>query len=633
MVNTKPFVIEYKQPRVLIGCEFVNLEGNIFKSVKDLKEAEQAGNVQAKPIVFCPACGAGNRHDTWGFPITPESNRIKKHKGQCPNCGERLTLEYSYDLERSAAFSDNSPIPVHSVKGRTPTKLSAYLKWWPVGDDKLTIETVSDMYFSRTMYGQYWLHHEVLRYRYIFNFNTGLCYSMRGVDAKGNQSKYSIQTNRLQNRTFSTFDTIPYDMNKDFAKVVLDAIAEHEGLEYEEIMDENNWNKKLEKVFLCGNHRIGVSMLGWVNYFSDMKPMDLSDMLEISHHRLSASAKKNFKNLVSLSCRGEVEWLPKYMQKRSIRRRLNQRAVSFFLYRWLYACGVRDINVMNNIVDDYINVPTDKREQRVVKRKEDQVVLSIGDIVARNCADASNVSINFMKWALRGRSAKSIYQFVTNVLTTDSYLLSDSVRMYKTLPKKALPDNVGNIKELHGALVVVDRKWRFSNKEIEHTDIEKALEMDIGEYSFRLAKDTDSLYDIGKALSICVGSYGRDAVAKRCTIMTMSKHGQYVACIELRVRKKDVQMVQLKSRFNHTVKEIEPITEWVAATGVNAQCSDYQNAVDHKNSGFDECNRDYHVENPRFNTPVGHHNNTDFEPNLNFEDDDDLPFGAPAFPF
>ena len=593
MVKTKPFVIEYKQPRVLIGNEFVDSNGEIFNSPNALREAGLNNNLQMNPIIFCHACGAGNRHDVWGFPNTPNANRYKKHNGQCPNCGERLTLEYSYDIANAKAHSGNNTIAVSRVRGKSPTEFPTALKWWPISDGKLAIETVMDMYFSRTMHGQYWLQHETLRYRYIFNVDTGMSYSMRGIDAKGNPSKYSSQTHRLQNRTFRSMDTIHYSMSNDFIEIVLSALQEHKGLQYTKTMEKSRWSNELGPVYSCHNHKIGYSMLGWINYFSGMKANDIGDMLEMTNQDIAASTKKYFKNLISLSRDGEVEWLPKYMQKRSIRRRLKKRAVAFFMYKWLYACGIRDVNIMNNIVDDYLDVVPDSTIRKLTDK------LSLGEIVARHCINASQESVDFMKWALKGRSAESVYQFVTGALTSNSFLLNDSARMYKIVTSKYLPDNAGNIKELHDALVVADRKLRYGNREIEHTAVEKALEMDKGGYSFRLAKDTDTLYDIGKALSICVGSYGRDAVAKHCTIMTMSKDDKYVACIELRVNKKNVQMVQLKSRFNHTVKDIEPITEWVMTTGINAQCYDYQTAIEHKDNGFNNRNRDYHVENPR----------------------------------
>ena len=118
-------------------------------------------------------------------------------------------------------------------------------------------------------------------------------------------------------------------------------------------------------------------------------------------------------------------------------------------------------------------------------------------------------------------------------------------------------------------------------------------------------------------MGICVGSYGREAVAKNCTILTMQKAEKYVACIELRINKKKARIVQMKSRFNHTVTEIEPIVKWVEETGVDPMCYDFQNAIDHKVSDFDQRNQDYHVENPRL---IGQNTRNGRTPFENYED-------------
>jgi hypothetical protein len=102
-----------------------------------------------------------------------------------------------------------------------------------------------------------------------------------------------------------------------------------------------------------------------------------------------------------------------------------------------------------------------------------------------------------------------------------------------------------------------------------------------------------------------------------------------VACIELHVANKKAYMRQLKSKYNHTVTEIEPIVEWVKITGINPDCYDYHSAVEHEVGRYDTVNRDYHVENPRFV------NGVDVDDGINWEPDDadaELPF-APALPF
>ena len=629
MVNVKPFVIEYPQKLVFTGCEFVKADGEIFKSVKEFKELTSKGEFKTNLILFCPECGAGRRLQTWGFP-TSESRKTIKKAGQCLNCGKRLTIRYCGDFEYpEVVTTKNEPrVYVRHVGGTNGAYCPRALKWWPVEDGKLAIEVVQDLYFSRTMYGKYWMEHALLRYRHIINLVTGQIYTMRGIDEKGQPSKYSRQKHRLQNFTFSSPNDVPCEMQDDFIRIVLEAMNAEYGLDYSIETKTASDNSEANQ-FICCDHKINMYNLGKLNYFFRMKSSDIFDMLELSYNNFTKNNKRIFPKLIALSGQGEVEWLPKYMQKRSIRNRLNKRVCGYFVYRWLYQSGVRDVNIMNNVVDTYIDIAEQSDRRCAFSDNRPRSLIAI----ARQCANPSAESIEFMRWALKGRSAESACQFIKGVFSIDEFTFSDSVRMFRTLPDNLRPkQSHGNLKDIHDALVVIDRKFRFGNREIRYSDVEKALEMECGEYSFKLAKDTDTLYDIGKAMGICVGSYSNDAVNKHCTIVTMSKNDKYVACIELRVHKKNAQMVQLKSRFNHTVSEIEPVTEWVTVTGVNAKCADYQNAVEHKRNGFDERDCDYHVENPRLNEPRRHRRNEEFVPNLDFEDDD-IPFGAHIFPF
>lgn len=633
MVNVKPFVIEYPRTRVFTGFEIAKKDGGVFSSLKEMKEHASTDKFTTNIILFCPNCLAGNRMSVWGFPKAKARTVTKK--GCCPNCGEKVSLKYRFEYDDISVESTSScegEVPLSHAGGSNPASVSRALKWWPIEDGKLAIEAVSDLYFCRSMYGKYWLAQEQLRYRYILNFKTGQAYMLTGVDREGKQSKYSAQKRRLQNYTFSSFPGITVDMRDDFIRIVLEALHQECGVEFKRVKDDAEdalpWTTRNWEAY---GQYITLYNLNQLNYFSRMKPQDITDMLSFNFPK--GNERRIVHKLVELS-QGEVEWLPKYMQKRSIRHRLNKRAIAYYLYKWLYKCGIRDVNVMNNIVDAYIDVYCDATAPVVAECF--MSVRPMNNAVNSICLNCSPEVVAFMKWAIKGRSAESIRSLVVNILNSDNFLFSDSVRMLKYLPKEYRPEkSVGSLREIHDELVVLDRKWRFGNKTIEYTDAEKALEIDCGEYSFRLAKDTDTLYDIGKKMGICVGSYGREAVSKSCTILTMQKADKYVACIELRVRKKNAAMVQLKSRFNHTVAEIDPVVEWVKITGIDPNCSDYENAISHKKSSFDCRNRDYHVENPRLLNMGEHrviHGPFDDEDEVNWNPDDDFAYAA-TLPF
>lgn len=628
MVKAKPFIIEYPQQRVMVATEFTHENGEIFKSVKEYKECLSTGDARPNTILFCPACSSGHRLAEWGFLPAPHTQRKKRKTGKCSNCGEKLTVEYYGDFDCPEVVTKKGKpfIHIQAATGRGGASFSRALKWWPVEDGKLAFESVEDLYFARTMYGKYWLEHQLLRHRHIFNLKTGHLYTMRGVDDKGQPSEHSVQKHRLQNMTFHSPNCLPSAMSHDMMGVVLQALHEYHGLDYSietKVHDDGTSTDR----FVVGKKELGVYDLGSLNYYARMKPVDIADMLSLPYNVLSKNNKRLLPNLVELSHAGEVEWLPKYMQKRSVRKRLNERVIAYFVYRWLYRCGVRDVNIMNTIVDSAIaeEIAYDGRN----RSWNTTYNLTLSQVVA-SCGNPSTDSINFMRWALKDRSADSACKFIKSVLTPNEFTFNDSVRMYTALPDRLRPEKAnGSLKDIHDALVVIDRKWRFGNREIRYSDVERSFEMDCGDYTFRLAKDTDSLYDIGKAMGICVGSYSNEAVAKRCTILTMQKAEKYIACIELHVANKKAYMRQLKSKYNHTVTEIEPIVEWVKITGINPDCYDYHSAVEHEVGRYDTVNRDYHVENPRFV------NGVDVDDGINWEPDDadaELPF-APALPF
>ena len=630
MIKAKPSVIEYAQKRILTGREKVSIKGEFFHSVKEYKEVVYNEGCLEHDILFCPHCGAGNRATVWGFPMTPNARTVKKHKGQCPNCGERLVLDYADEFDNCRWIirepgEEECFVFATFVRSSRPTCFPVALKWWEVAEDKLAIETVHELLYSRTMYGKYWIQRELLRYRFVFNLKTGQSYMMRGVDGKNKPSKESVQTRRLQNYAFKYLEGVPSEMRDDFVHVVLQALAQYRGLTYEK--------PAMDSTYRCAYTSIDLSNLSRLMYFSSMQESDIRDFVNIPVSLFPKNIRAILPRLRELSAQGEVEWLPKYMQKPSVRKRLLQHAANFFFYRWLRDCGVTDINVMNRFVDYWCSLPClDKTEDDLPfgsnKQRRFPVAYAAGRCLAHSKGDKE-----FIKWALEGRSAESAYAFLVSALEESShYLIIDSSRMLHGLKSANMQPAraVGNLKEVHDALAVLDHKRKYGNKEIEYSDVEKALEIDLGEYSFRLAKDTDSLYDIGKTMGICVGSYSNRAAAKACTILTMQKAEKYVACIELRVRNRDVSMAQLKSKYNHTVAEIEPVVEWVQKTGIKASdCYDYRNALERRKGGFDDRDHDYHVENPRLQNPHRHvvvyHNdfaNREWRP----EDDALLPF-------
>ena len=149
-----------------------------------------------------------------------------------------------------------------------------------------------------------------------------------------------------------------------------------------------------------------------------------------------------------------------------------------------------------------------------------------------------------------------------------------------------IPPLRGNIRELHDKLFLMTLEATHENHIIRYTKEEKALQGRYGGYVFSLARDTNELFLIGNAMSICVGSYGDRALRKMCTIIAMKQGDRFAACIELqKIGHKSFKMIQLKARFNKVVQEIDPVAQWVEKNNIIiSDCFDYKRAIQTENS-------------------------------------------------
>ena len=72
------------------------------------------------------------------------------------------------------------------------------------------------------------------------------------------------------------------------------------------------------------------------------------------------------------------------------------------------------------------------------------------------------------------------------------------------------------------------------NTVYEYKDKELALETELGEYTFRLPKDTNELRKWGNIFHNCVASYDSAVISRWSLIVAMKKQEKYVACIEVK---------------------------------------------------------------------------------------------------
>ena len=120
-----------------------------------------------------------------------------------------------------------------------------------------------------------------------------------------------------------------------------------------------------------------------------------------------------------------------------------------------------------------------------------------------------------------------------------------------------------SIKELHDLVLSDYEKMQHENIEIDYSHVEnKALfEYSDNGLTFRLAKDTHELIDVGAKMHICVGSYRHSALKHYCHIVIVRDTNENpVVCIELDNELTYINQAKLKYN-NLPTKEIGLIIE------------------------------------------------------------------------
>jgi len=298
--------------------------------------------------------------------------------------------------------------------------------------------------------------------------------------------------------------------------------------------------------------------------FSAM-PKDFADAIINDKGLLWAFGKNGRPKLVSLNNAYEnhsFACLPRYMQKKSLKREIAKNPFCYFICQSLWKACIKDVNVMRTILksnptprgtsefyeaiapksmrDYYDSVSTKNFTETVIK-----IVGSIGSTIPGERADAST--------------------------------LYDTMRMAAFLRSQGCKVSVsGDINAVHDRLSVEYDDLRKGNLEIMYSDEERALETRESDIDFTLPPDTSTLREIGREMKICVGSYDEAAIEKDCTIVCARRGQKPVACIELRGNR----VSQLKAACNGAATEIaQEFKDWATKHGLEYDCWDWQRAT------------------------------------------------------
>ena len=132
--------------------------------------------------------------------------------------------------------------------------------------------------------------------------------------------------------------------------------------------------------------------------------------------------------------------------------------------------------------------------------------------------------------------------------------LADIFNMSGLLCKNIKGYNIdlkNSIKQIHDVMSVDIKKLKLDNVAFKYSEEELAINCKYENLSFTLAKDSYELIEVGSTMSICVGSYAREAADNDCHIVVVRDlNNEPVMCIEL--NKAYTCVVQAKLSFNRT---------------------------------------------------------------------------------
>lgn len=160
---------------------------------------------------------------------------------------------------------------------------------------------------------------------------------------------------------------------------------------------------------------------------------------------------------------------------------------------------------------------------------------------------------NFIHQYAKHNGEKRLFNQLNKV---EQSCLIDSISMYRQIKQinRSYELNFNNnIETIHDILSKGFSTASTPNKKIAENKELKAIFKDFvhNGISYRLAKTTHELIDVGNAMDICVGSYGHDALKKKCFIVVgYDTDNNPVTCIEINKRKGKFYISQAKKKRN-----------------------------------------------------------------------------------
>lgn len=221
---------------------------------------------------------------------------------------------------------------------------------------------------------------------------------------------------------------------------------------------------------------------------------------------------------------------------KSLRRAYAKNPYVIFWHLLLKGYGVEDLNLIQKFY---------KFDQGIVGIPFSDIHLKNGKVsIPRNNSTYIDwlPLEHYLRWLEKNKSQRAmvneLYRWAKKGINQEMYDTLSQFAQYET----ALPESLrqmllrrGLTREVHDLIseAVLELNPNTRNRILLYTPEDYALEYQIGDYEFRLVRQTHDLSIIGRQMHNCVASYREQALFGESIIMTAKKDGNYVICIEL----------------------------------------------------------------------------------------------------
>jgi len=220
---------------------------------------------------------------------------------------------------------------------------------------------------------------------------------------------------------------------------------------------------------------------------------------------------------------------------KTARRLFSEKPETLLVFKILKTAGFKDINIISQFLSS-----------------------NLASLIKNNNFESF---IFYIKKALKYHNEKKLFNLMLSNIKTDVYNLIDGINMFReyyrytdrTLRKCIF--KYGFTQLNHNTLAEISYRT-YSNDKIKknirfkYTEAEKSLEDKIGNFEFKLPRDSHTLTKIGMNLHNCVASYTEQILNKNCTVVYATINNNYEICIEIR----ENEIFQQRGKYNNDLE-------------------------------------------------------------------------------